>query len=427
MPRNSSGTYSLPVAAYVAGTTIRSTDMNTNLSDIGTALTQSLATTGVSSMTGVLKLAAGAANAPSLTLASDTTTGWYNSAVGAWTFVSAGSAVLALSSALAAVTGALTTTTSITIGTTLAVTGATTLTGALTVNNSISSVKAAEPNLVLQNTTNTSADLIGITFLRGSGAGNAFTINTLGGASNDVTTARLKIGSTTVIDYTATTISPKKSISLDAGIIIVTTAGYTDYTEIAAPSAPAANTARFYTLDLSGTTFLAYKDSAGLERPIAGPGSVVTYGYDEYTASTVLTTVMPEDNTIPQITEGTEILSVTVTLKYADSRVRCRFAGFAGSGTAGSNITWAIFRTGNSNALNVGVMDHARSGAADTLNHPMPICLEVEEASPGTGSQTYSVRIGPTSTACMVNGTGSTALYGGAARATLIVEEILAS
>lgn len=93
MPRNSSGTYSLPVASYVAGTTILSADMNSNLSDIGTALTQSLATTGVSSMTGPIKLAAGSAAAPSLTLASDTTTGFYNSAAGTWVYVTGSTAI----------------------------------------------------------------------------------------------------------------------------------------------------------------------------------------------------------------------------------------------------------------------------------------------------------------------------------------------
>jgi len=96
MPRNTSGVYTLPVASYVAGTTIKSADMNSNLSDIGTALTQSLATTGVSSMTGPIKLAAGAVGSPSLTLASDTTTGWYNSAAGAWTYVTGGTALMTI-------------------------------------------------------------------------------------------------------------------------------------------------------------------------------------------------------------------------------------------------------------------------------------------------------------------------------------------
>lgn len=71
--------------------------MNSNLSDIATALTQSVATTGVSSMTGPLKLSAGSAAAPSLTLASDVETGWYNSAAGTWTYVTGGTTIMSLS------------------------------------------------------------------------------------------------------------------------------------------------------------------------------------------------------------------------------------------------------------------------------------------------------------------------------------------
>lgn len=98
MSRNSSGVYTLPLPAFTAGTVIKSADMNTDLSDIAAALTQSLATTGVSSMTGPLKLSTGALSAPGLTLASDTTTGWYSSGTGEWTFVSSGVAVLAIGS-----------------------------------------------------------------------------------------------------------------------------------------------------------------------------------------------------------------------------------------------------------------------------------------------------------------------------------------
>lgn len=96
MSRNASGTYTLPEAAYVAGTTILSASMNSNLSDIATALTQSLATTGVSSMTGPVKLAAGTAAAPSLTLAADTTSGFYNSAAGTFTYVTGGASILSM-------------------------------------------------------------------------------------------------------------------------------------------------------------------------------------------------------------------------------------------------------------------------------------------------------------------------------------------
>jgi hypothetical protein len=46
MPRNGSGTYSLPQAPFVPGTTIASSPVNSDLSDIGAALTQSVSKDG---------------------------------------------------------------------------------------------------------------------------------------------------------------------------------------------------------------------------------------------------------------------------------------------------------------------------------------------------------------------------------------------
>lgn len=48
-------------------------------------------------MTGPIKLAAGSAAAPSLTLAADATTGFYNSAAGTWTYVTGGLSILSIS------------------------------------------------------------------------------------------------------------------------------------------------------------------------------------------------------------------------------------------------------------------------------------------------------------------------------------------
>ena len=78
MPRSPSGVYTLPVAAFVSGTIIKSADMNSDLSDIATALTQSLATTGVSAMTGPLVLSAGGTvTNPALSFTGFLTTGIY--------------------------------------------------------------------------------------------------------------------------------------------------------------------------------------------------------------------------------------------------------------------------------------------------------------------------------------------------------------
>jgi hypothetical protein len=48
-----------------------------------------------------------------------------------------------------------------------------------------------------------------------------------------------------------------------SGVVNLTQTGYHDVTEIAAPSSPASNVARLYSVDDGGTTKLAYKDNAG--------------------------------------------------------------------------------------------------------------------------------------------------------------------
>src|SRR5215475_2332424 len=77
MGRNASGTYTLPIGAFSPGGLIKSSDHNSNYSDIATALTQSLATTGVSTMTGQVKAAAGTAAAPAYAFGTDLTSGIY--------------------------------------------------------------------------------------------------------------------------------------------------------------------------------------------------------------------------------------------------------------------------------------------------------------------------------------------------------------
>lgn len=77
MPRSITGVYTLPEAAFVAGTVIQSAPVNSDFSDIASALTQSLATTGVTAMTGPIKAFAGTVTAPSYAYANALGTGFY--------------------------------------------------------------------------------------------------------------------------------------------------------------------------------------------------------------------------------------------------------------------------------------------------------------------------------------------------------------
>jgi hypothetical protein len=97
MPRNSSGVFSLTVAAFAPGGLIKSSDDNSLFSDIATALTQSLATTGVSTMTGPIKAASGSVAAPSITFGSETNSGIYRKSAGIMGFVIGGNEIAEVS------------------------------------------------------------------------------------------------------------------------------------------------------------------------------------------------------------------------------------------------------------------------------------------------------------------------------------------
>jgi len=78
MARNPSGTYTLPAGnPVVEGTTITPTWANQTLSDIATALTESLSRSGQGGMLGPLKIVDGAQGGPGLVFGLDTDTGMY--------------------------------------------------------------------------------------------------------------------------------------------------------------------------------------------------------------------------------------------------------------------------------------------------------------------------------------------------------------
>lgn len=132
MPRSSTGVYTLPVAAFVAGTVIKSADVNSDFSDIAFALTTSMATTGVSSMTGPIKLADGTVAAPSLTMASETDTGFYKKASDSWAWSINGlTDIIVFASTGLSVTGILTVSGNATVGGSLTVNGNLNVAGAM--------------------------------------------------------------------------------------------------------------------------------------------------------------------------------------------------------------------------------------------------------------------------------------------------------
>jgi hypothetical protein len=155
---------------------------------------------------------------------------------------------------------------------------------------------------------------------------------------------------------------------------------------------------------------------AGILRSSAA-GAIIDRAYAEYTANAALTTQIPNDDSIPQSGEGTQILSVSITPKNTSSRLRIRFNGQA----VASNTTPFVCAIFNGGASAIDAKVFTPSGGSVAMN----VSSEMEYAPGSTSAITFSVRVGPTgSSSLYFNGGTGGRLLGGVSRATLVVEEI---
>lgn len=138
----------------------------------------------------------------------------------------------------------------------------------------------------------------------------------------------------------------------------------------------------------------------------------------ETALDTAITTGFPFDATIPQITEGEEVFSLTLTPSSVTSRVRVRSI-IKFSATASS--TWAVialFVNGGANAVDVSASFMATNGGGGTLP------LEYEYVPGVTTAQTLSIRAGTAGTGSYtINAAGGQTL-GGVIKSFLSAEEI---
>ncbi len=150
---------------------------------------------------------------------------------------------------------------------------------------------------------------------------------------------------------------------------------------------------------------------------VAPAGSVLQTAYAENIARIINGLgVIPTDDTTPQISEGTEILSLTITPSSVSSKIllSCSYM----LNTSGSAPVAAIFRSNTTDALTCGF--------SYSSNYVGNLCLEVLDAPSSTSSLTYSVRCGCTSinTGYLNCGTTYYAYMNYKIRSTLVAQEI---
>ena len=169
-------------------------------------------------------------------------------------------------------------------------------------------------------------------------------------------------------------------------------------------------------LDLSGKTLTM---PSGHWAAIAPAGAVLqTVKGTPYTANSNLTATIPDDDRIPQIGEGTQIISASITPSSASNRILIRFSGFAAA-SSGSTGVIALFRDSTANAIYASAQ-HSGSGGTS-----QQILVDYEDLPATTSATTYSIRFGPVGgQTWRFNGDASNRYFGGSAAANIFLQEI---
>ena len=149
------------------------------------------------------------------------------------------------------------------------------------------------------------------------------------------------------------------------------------------------------------------------------PGDTVQVVFAQTGAVATTTTIMPFDDTVPQITEGAEFLTRTITPTNASSKLLVEVT-INGSCSTTSYITAAIFRDSTESALAAA----SKYGTNGTYEQVVLSCL-VDAGS--TSATTFRVRAGQhTAGTLTVNGDGGVRRLGGSMATTIKVTEIKA-
>ncbi len=193
---------------------------------------------------------------------------------------------------------------------------------------------------------------------------------------------------------------------------------------------------------IAGDTALLVGESGGVVRCLQylrvtpKPYQLPARAYQSYATNTSITTLIDRDDTLPENTEGTEILSASITLTRSNSRVRLRFQGWGTylSGANDDGLCWiAAMFDPNGDCIAAGASGPSVSNAISSNFPPTSnVVLEVEVAPGTVGPHTYTVRVGKASSGGVeivsgtfrMNGSSSARWFGGAAAATLTVEEV---
>jgi len=154
-------------------------------------------------------------------------------------------------------------------------------------------------------------------------------------------------------------------------------------------------------------------------------GDVVKVAYAETLAQTSLSAAIPRDSTIPQVGEGTQVLSLAITPATIGNILQVDVIAFASEqANTGDIIAVALFQDGAANAVAVGQISAMGNGGNNLTTGYCLIRFRIAAAS--LAATTFTVRAGPDSGTAIFNGSTTTATYGLKTASSITITEIKA-
>jgi hypothetical protein len=148
-------------------------------------------------------------------------------------------------------------------------------------------------------------------------------------------------------------------------------------------------------------------------------GSVLQVKNFQTGAMNTGTTTIPIDDTIPQNTEGTEFMTLSITPKSSLNTLQITHVGSYECGTADRNLSCALFQDDITNAL--AAISPYRNVSRDreiiTLTHTM--------VAGTTNEITFKIRVGANASSTITfNGSGGARYFGGVSASSITIMEI---
>ncbi len=157
--------------------------------------------------------------------------------------------------------------------------------------------------------------------------------------------------------------------------------------------------------------------AADLWREIAPVGAVLQTVSTVFSAFDTITAAFPCDNSVPQSTEGEEVLTATITPSSASNKVRCRLLFFGTTGIGSGNFGMGVFRDSVGPAL--------EAVASFGAGYAHQLVIDYIDAPASISAVTYKMRAGSNSGTLYCNGDQSgVRLFNGVGRCSIILQEI---